>query len=216
MTHLYHDFLKFFYCSLLWRAQSGLQTLLHGRFFSFPSVATLQELCCCVRPSQVPFQSYVFERLLYAIHACHGVGVRRVFRSSHLTVHETKFRHSLCSPFSLSVPCPCQFSMATLFEFIIFVKPSRNLQDLLCPSSSTILCTACEIVLFTVPRTSTVLSCIGHKEWRFCQLVSVMHMFATRSLLSLHDCASLRYSLKTTVSRIKRTHVVLLALLASA
>jgi hypothetical protein len=69
---------------------------------------------------------YAFERLLYTIHTCHEVGVWHVARSSQQTAHETKSWHSLCSPFCVSAPCPCHFSMAPLVDIIIFVKPSRN------------------------------------------------------------------------------------------
>ena len=43
-----------------------------------------------------------------------------------------------------------------------------------------------------------------------------MHLLATRSLVSLHDRAGPRYSPRSTVLRIKRTHVVLLGLFSLA
>jgi phosphatidylinositol glycan class B len=74
-----------------------------------------------------------------------------------------------------------------------------------------------KLLLYTVAWTTAVFSCIGHKEWRFLHpLVPVMHLLAARSLLSLHGRASPRYSPRSTVLRVKRTHVVILSLLSLA
>ena len=74
-----------------------------------------------------------------------------------------------------------------------------------------------KLLLYTVVWTAAVFSCIGHKEWRFLHpILPVMHLLAARSLLSFHDRASPRYSPRSTVLRVKRTHVVLLALLSLA
>jgi phosphatidylinositol glycan class B len=74
-----------------------------------------------------------------------------------------------------------------------------------------------KLLLYTVVWTGAVFSCIGHKEWRFLHpLVPVMHLLAARSLVSLHDRAIPRYTPRSTGLRIKRTHVVVLALLSLA
>jgi phosphatidylinositol glycan class B len=73
------------------------------------------------------------------------------------------------------------------------------------------------LLLYTVVWTSAVFSCAGHKEWRFLHpLVPIMHLLAARSLISLHDRSSPRYSIRNTGLNIKRTHVVVLALLSLA
>jgi GPI mannosyltransferase 3 len=77
-----------------------------------------------------------------------------------------------------------------------------------------------KLLLYTVVWTGAVFSCAGHKEWRFLHpLLPVMHLLAARSLVSLHDRASPRYSPRNPrnpVSRTKRTHVLLLGLLSLA
>lgn len=73
------------------------------------------------------------------------------------------------------------------------------------------------LLLYTVIWTSAVYSCVGHKEWRFLHpLVPIMHLLAARSLISLYDRSNSRYSPRNTGLSIKRTHLVLLALLSIA
>ncbi|KAI0298890.1 glycosyltransferase family 22 protein [Russula brevipes] len=72
-----------------------------------------------------------------------------------------------------------------------------------------------KLLLYIVVWTGAVFSCAGHKEWRFLHpLVPVMHILAARSLISLYDRANPRNRTISTGLSIKRTHVVLLALLS--
>jgi phosphatidylinositol glycan class B len=72
-----------------------------------------------------------------------------------------------------------------------------------------------KLLLYIVVWTGAVFSCAGHKEWRFLHpLVPVMHILAARSLISLYDRSNPRSRTTSTGLSIKRTHVVLLALLS--
>jgi GPI mannosyltransferase 3 len=74
-----------------------------------------------------------------------------------------------------------------------------------------------KLLLYTVMWTSAVFSCAGHKEWRFLHpLVPVTHLLAARSLVSLYDRAGPHSSTRDSPLRIKRSHVVPLALLSLA
>lgn len=73
-----------------------------------------------------------------------------------------------------------------------------------------------QLLLYTVVWTGAAFSCIGHKEWRFLHpLVPIMHLLAARSL-SERARATPGYRPRSTVLGIKRTHVVMLALLSLA
>ena len=73
------------------------------------------------------------------------------------------------------------------------------------------------LLLYTATWTVAIFSFAGHKEWRFLHpLVPTLHLLAARSLVSLYDRSSLGHSSRDTRVGMKRTHIVLLALLSVA